>query len=335
VNLLDRMRQRAALRRTLRAFFDARGFDELETPILIAANAPEPFLEALAVDVTQGGHRQRGYLRTSPELAIKRLLAAGLQRGYEWARVFRDDEQGALHRVEFTLLEWYRAGAGYTALMDDCDALLEHCCRALGLGPVVTGPHGPCDLGQGCERLSMGEAFARHAGVELEHHLPDDGRGLRAAALRAGVSLPPAVRDDEDPSFESVFFPIFLSAVEPALGRARPTLLHEWPAPLGALARRKPGDPRLALRFELYAAGLELANAFDELTDPVEQAARFAEERAARQAAGRDPYPVPGEFLQDLARVPPSCGIALGVERLQALLHGQPDLEQAALPWAL
>ncbi|MFH1809138.1 MAG: EF-P lysine aminoacylase EpmA [Pseudomonadota bacterium] len=335
MNRLDAIRRRMALLRTVRDFFEARDFEEVETALLIEANAPEPHIDALAVDVRSGPATQRRYLRTSPELALKRLLGRGLERGFEIARVFRDDEQGPQHRVEFTLLEWYRSAEDYTVLMEDCDALLAQCCRSLGVGPRVPGLHAPCDLDAGCERLTMSEAFARHAHLDLVPYLDGDGRGLRDAAQQAGVCLVPALRDDAAPDFEAVFFSIFLSAVEPELGRARPTILYEWPAPLAALSRRKPSNPRVALRFELYAGGLELANAFDELTDPAEQTARFTQDRSARQLDARDPYPLPDAFLSDLVRVQPCCGIALGLERLLMLLHAESDLVDAAVPWAL
>ncbi len=333
MDVLQTVQRRCALQRALRAFFEQRGFVEAETPLLIPANAPEDHIDALSLEAQIGAEQHQLYLRSSPELALKRLLAAGGRRVFELARVARDGEHDHDHRVEFTLLEWYRADCGYETLMSDCDELLAHCCQVLGIGPVVPGVHGPCDLARGCERLSVAEAFEQHAGIALLPMLPGDGAGLAAAAHRSGVALPPSLAHDPAPDFEELFFAVFLTAVEPKLGLARPTLLYEWPASMAALARRHPERPELALRFELYAGGLELANAFDELTDPVEQRQRFERSAAARRAAGRAPYPSPEAFLSDLGQMPPSAGIALGFERLLMLLHGDREIDPAGLPW--
>lgn len=333
--MLQSIAARQRLFSALRRFFDARGFVEVETPLLIAANAPEPHIDAVAVDVQTGSTQQRRYLRTSPELALKRLLAAGAERIYELGRVVRDDDHDPTHRVEFTLLEWYRAGAPHTALMDDCDQLLAGCCDAFELRAPVTGPTGSCDLRRPAERLSVAEAFARHAGVDVAPYLGGDAAGLAAALRGSGIVLPGVDPVPATAEFERVFFAGFLSAVEPQLGLGRPTILDRWPAPLAALARLAPDDPRVALRFELYAAGHELANAFDELVDPVEQRQRFVRAQAARSAAGRDPYPLDEAFLAALAQMPPASGIALGCERLLMLLTRSRAIEQVALPFGI
>ncbi len=333
-------RRRAALRQALRDFFVRRDFIEAETPLLLLANAPEPHIDALPVQTqTAGEALARLYLRTSPELALKGLLAAGADRVFELARVARDEPENAAHRVEFGLLEWYRAGAAYTQLMDDCEALLAHCVQALKVDPVCALGPGTCRLDRGCERLSVREAFMRYAGIDLMAaldalaHSPREGSATLIEAARSQkISLPPSLRDDVKAEFSEVFFAIFLSAIEPQLGRTRPTILYAWPAQMAALARRDPDDPRLALRFELYAAGLELANAFDELTDVQEQRARFVQARAERVALGSDPYPMPEDFLRALAQMPPSAGIAIGFERLLMLLYGLDDIAAAALP---
>jgi lysyl-tRNA synthetase class 2 len=334
MDLIAAQLRRRELLRAVRAFFDQRGFLEVETAQLICANAPEPHIDALPVTLhaDEGQQTLPRFLRTSPELALKRLLAHGAERIYEIARVARDADHDAQHRVEFTLLEWYRAGAGYQALMDDCDALLLACADALGQGRVVQGPSGACDLGAGAERLSVTEAFRRHAALELEPFLHGDAAGLARAVVEAGIALPWPAQEGTRP-FEDVFFAAFISAVEPRLGIERPTLLCEWPAPMAALARRSPQRPEVALRFELYAAGLELANGFDELTDPVEQRARFQAANRARVDAGQVPYPLDEDFLCDLERMPPSAGIALGIERLLMLLCGERSIETVALPF--
>ena len=334
MDLLAAQRHRRDLLRAVRGFFDQREFLEVETALMIPANAPEPHIQAVPVEIHPGaGQPARPlYLRTSPELALKRMLARGAERIYEIARVARDADHDAMHRIEFTLLEWYRAGAGYQALMDDCDGLLRACAEALGRGSEVRGPGGSCDLSAGAERLSVAEAFRRHGAVEVEPYLGGDAAGLTRALVDAGIPLPWSAQDAPR-SFEDVFFAAFISAIEPRLGQGRPTVLYEWPAPMAALARLAPQRPSVALRFELYAAGVELANGFDELTDAVEQRARFAAASAERTAAGLDPYPLDEDFLNDLEQIRPCAGIALGIERLLMLLCGEPALEAVALPF--
>jgi len=335
VDLLELTRRRRDLLRAVRRFFDELDFVEVETPLLIPANAPEPHIDAVPVEVrlAPDGPEQRLYLRTSPELALKRLVAAGAERIYEIARVARDADHDAMHRIEFTLLEWYRAGATYQTLMDDCDGLLRSCTAALGAGPMVQGPAGACDLSLAAERLSVAEAFERHAGFDPSPYLGGDAQGLFRAATAVGIALPAGPAGEDPADFETVFFAAFLSAVEPHLGLGRPTILFEWPAPLAALARLGPGRPALGLRMELYAGGVELANGFDELVDPIEQRRRFQAAQAQRQAAGRDPYPAAEAFLTDLGKLPPTAGIALGLERLLMLLTDAPELASAGLPW--
>lgn len=331
------MRRRADLHRALRDFFSQADFIEAETPTLIQANAPEPHIDALMVKAStpnDDDKRPTLYVRTSPELALKALLAAGAERIFEFAHVARDEDENSAHRVEFSLLEWYRAGQPYAALMDDLDNVLAHCVQYLQLDPVCQLGEKTCRLDQGCERLSVSEAFARYAHIQLDTLLDDqrNGRLLALAALEQNIALPPSLRDDDNPDFPEVFFAIFLTAIEPHLGLERPTIVYAWPASMAALARRDPADSRLALRFELYAAGLELANAFDELVDVEEQRARFVQARAERLALGADPYPMPEAFLQRLAKMPPSAGIALGFERLLMLLYGLDDIAAAAIP---
>lgn len=333
-SVLDIIGRRMDLQRALRDFFGQRQFVEVETPVLIAANAPELHIEALAAPPTATRGRSNLYFRTSPELALKGLLAQGAQRVFEIARVARDEAADPAHRLEFTLLEWYRAGSPYQDLMTDCEELLAHCVAALGCAPVSRLGAGRCRLDAGCDRLTVVEAFARFADIDLLPLLDaqSSGSALAREARAHGLTLPPGLREGDDPPFDDVFFSIFLTAIEPHLGRERPTLVYAWPASMAALARRDPRDPRLALRFELYAAGLELANAFDELTDVEEQRRRFDDARQARQAQGLDPYPMPERFLTDLQTMPPSAGIALGFERLLMLLFSLDDMSQAAIP---
>lgn len=298
---------RAAILAGIRSFFRERGFLEAETPARVVCPGLEPHLVALPA----GPDR---WLITSPELHLKRLVAAGAPRVFELARCWRGDERGTQHLTEFTLLEWYRAHEGLDALVEDCAALLPAAARAAGRDPAGAVPG--CDLTAAPERLTVREAFARDAGIDLAAHRS------REALADAARSLGLPVADDD--TWDEVFFRIFLARVEPRLGRGRMTVLAEFPASQAALARvRDDGAWPVALRFELYAAGIELANAFDELTDPGEQRRRHEADRAARRAAGREAPALDEEFLAALeAGLPPCAGIALGVDRLVALVLG-------------
>lgn len=270
--------ERARILEQVRAFFVGHGLLEVETPCRIPANAPE-----LHIDAVESGE---AVLHTSPELAMKRLLAAGYPDLFQLTRVWRLGERGSRHLPEFSLLEWYRRDADYTALMADCEALLRHLVPAGHLswqGEVI-------DLTPPWPRLTVGAAFGRYASCSAD------------AALASG-------RFDE----------ILTVEVEPRLGPG-PVFLVDYPAPLAALARLKPGDPTVAERVELYLGRLELANGFSELIEPDEQRARFTADEAARRAAGKPPRSLPEPYLQELAALPPCAGIALGIDRLIMLL---------------
>ncbi len=303
------MRRRVRLTRATRAFFEARGFLEVETPYAVIAPGEEVHLRAWRTGrENPDGSRDPLWLNTSPEFAMKCLLAAGAGPIFQLARVWRNGEAGPLHAPEFTMLEWYSPGQTLAGLMDQTAQLL---CAVLP--PTVTC-RGVTTTLAGCfERLTVAEAFARHAGCDVLEDL-DDAASL---AGRAGARL----RAHE--TWEDLFFRLLLERIEPHLGRERPTFLTHWPAPLAALARRDPNDPRVALRFELFVCGIELANAFEELTDPVEQRARFTADRARRIAASPDQdWPLDESFLAALAGVPPSSGAALGFDRLAMLAAG-------------
>ncbi|NDY41867.1 EF-P lysine aminoacylase GenX [Dissulfurirhabdus thermomarina] len=283
---------RAQVVEALRAWFRSRGFVEVQTPILVGAPAPEPEIDAFAV-------AGAGYLAPSPELAMKRLLAEGFDRIFQLGPVFRRGERGGRHLPEFTMLEWYRAGADYHALMADCEAVLPVAARAAGHpGTEVHFGGRVVDLAPPYPRLPVREAFRRLAGWE------------------PGAD-PDPWRFDHD----------MVERVEPALDAGRPVFLVDYPASRAALARLKPGDPAVAERVELYAGGLELANGFSELTDPAEQRRRFARDRERRRRAGLDPYPMPEAFLEALGAVPACAGMALGVDRLLMLLLDCPEID--------
>ncbi|MFC3124505.1 EF-P lysine aminoacylase EpmA [Pseudoroseomonas globiformis] len=316
---LPTLRRRARLTAETRAFFAGRGYLEIETPALVPAPGMEVHLAAFRSLFTPmlGGDPRVLWLRTSPELAIKRLLTAGCGPVFELARVWRNGEVGPRHAPEFTMLEWYRPGAGLDGLMDETEAFL----RAV-LPPRVALGGVETDLTLPFERVTVADAFRRHAGgidilATLNGEGEGDGLALRAAASAAGI----VPRGEE--GWEDLFFRILLERVEPALGRGRGSFLTHWPAPQAALARRDPDDPRAALRFELFVAGIELANAFDELTDAAEQAERFARDVAERRRLYGEGWEVDEDFLQALRHgMPASAGIALGFDRLAMLAAG-------------
>jgi elongation factor P--(R)-beta-lysine ligase len=316
---------RGRIAAAVRAWFAARDFLEVETAALAVSPGNETHLHAFATDLIGPGNERRPlYLRTSPEFACKKLLAAGETRIFEFARVFRNRERGALHYPEFTMLEWYRANEPYEVLMDDCTALIAEAARAAG-AKQFTFRDNTIDPFAKPERVTVAEAFERHAGVDLLATISNgkgDGKKLAAAAAKAGVATA------ADDIWGDIFSRILAERVEPRLGIGRATLLYEYPLPLAALARAKPGSDKVAERFELYACGVELANAFGELTDVAEQRARFEIAMAEKQRIHGERYPVDEDFLTALAVMPQSCGIALGFDRLVMLATGAKSIEQ-------
>ena len=307
------LRRRAVLTSGVRAFFAGQGYTEVETPYAVPTPGEEVHLRALRTEASDAyGTRRTLWLHTSPEFAMKKLLAAGAGPIFQLARVWRNEEGSARHLVEFTMLEWYRPGLSFEGLMDETEALL----RAV-LPEVVRS----CGVETGLarfERVTVAEAFARHAGADV----------LGTAGNAAGLarSAEATLRDGE--GWEDLFFRLLLERVEPNLGRAHPTFLTHWPAAQAALARRDPADPRVALRFELFVAGMELANAFEELTDADEQAARFDVDRARRHALyGGPDWARDEELLAALRVMPAASGIALGFDRLAMLAAGADRIE--------
>ena len=261
------------------------------------------------------------FLHTSPEFAMKKLLVAGMPRIFQLAHCFRNAERGATHSPEFSMLEWYRAGATYLDLVADCEALL----RAAGTR-LMTWQGRVCDPHGAWERLTVAEAFSRHCGIDILATAEDLG-ALAAATQPLGI-VP-----HQGDSWEDMFFRIFLDRIEPELGVGAPTILMDYPISMAALARAKPEDPRLAERFEVYVCGLELANAFCELTDAAAQHRRFLQDQARKQARYGFSYPIDEDFLAALAHgMPPAAGIALGFDRLVMLAIGAPTIEDVL--WA-
>jgi lysyl-tRNA synthetase class 2 len=311
---------RGRIVRSVRAWFEARDFTEVETAALQVSPGNETHLHAFDSEIrSPAGERRPLYLRTSPEFAAKKLLAAGERRIFELARVWRNRERGPLHHPEFTLLEWYRAEAPYTTLMEDCAALTALAAGTAGARRFEFRGRA-CDPFAAPERISVAEAFERFAGVDLMATLsaagaPDrDELAQRAAA--AGVRVAP------DDNWSDVFSRVIVEKIEPSLGVGRPEILCDYPLPEAALARPKPGDPRVAERFELYACGVELANAFGELTDAAEQRRRFEADMDEKERLYGERYPIDEAFLAALAQMPAASGAALGLDRLVMLATG-------------
>ncbi len=325
-----RLLQRQKVLASVRSFFLARGFVEVETPALQVSPGLEPHLSAFETElVAPDGERRTRYLHTSPEFACKKLLAAGEARLFTLAKVFRNGERAATHHPEFTLLEWYRAEPDMEHLYKDCEGLLRATAEAIGVERLLWKGEA-VDPFQAFERLSVGEAFARFAEIDLFASLADptepDAQILRQAAREKGI------RVADDDSWADLVTKVMLDRIEPQLGRGRPTFLHDYPINLAALARPKEQAPHLAERFEIYVAGLELANAFGELTDPVEQRRRFEADMDLKAQLYGLRYPIDEGFLEALAVMPPACGIALGIDRLVMLLTGASHIEEVL--WA-
>jgi lysyl-tRNA synthetase class 2 len=305
----------------LRAWFSSQDFAEVETAILQASPGNEAHLHAFATElIAPDATRSRLYLHTSPEFAAKKLLAAGEQKLFTFARVFRNRERGALHHPEFTMLEWYRANETYDVLIEDCAALLAATAEAAE-SKAFTFRGRSADPFAAPERLSVAEAFRRYADIDLLATL-DDRDALAAAARGQGARIA------DDDTWADIFSRVLVERIEPNLGIGRATILDEYPVSEAALARPTAHDPRVAERFELYVCGVEIANAFGELTDAAEQRRRFESEMAEKERVHGERYPVDEDFLAALAEMRPASGIALGFDRLVMLATGASRIEQ-------
>ncbi len=310
---------RQALQASLRDTFQGLDYLEVETPLLVPTPGLEPHIEPFAVAFvpqTDVGQARTLYLHTSPEYAMKRLLADGSPPLFQLCKTFRNGEVSGTHNPEFTMLEFYRPHADYHAIMDDLEALLSKAESAVARAP---GPFSRTPW----ERLTVREAVRRYAGIELA--ACPDGPSLRRAAEAQGIHV------GSSTTFDDVFFHVFLERVEGQLGRGRPTFLVEYPASMASLSRLKPGDPSVAERVELYVEGLELANGFSELTDATEQRRRLVEEQAWRKASGRPVYALDEPFLAAVGRLPPCTGIAVGLDRVLMLVTGAAQIADVLL----
>ena len=289
--LRKNLQLRAVIIQTIRKFFIENDYLEVETPVRIPSPAPEAHIDA----VESGGW----FLQTSPELCMKRLLAAGVPRIFQICRCFRHGERGRLHLPEMTMLEWYRIDSSYEDIMDECEALIASAARKSSSEDFLTYKGKQIELTTRWPRISVSDAFKKFGSLSMEKALKQD-------------------RFDE----------IMVTEIEPNLGQNQPVFLYDYPASHGALARLKPGDPRYAERFELYIGGLEICNAFSELTDPVEQRQRFEREQNQRRKSGKSVYPMPEKFLEALENLPEAAGIALGLDRLLMLLADAKHIDE-------
>lgn len=321
-----RLMARGRIQAAFRRWFEARDFIEVETAILQVSPGNETHLHGFATDflAIDGSARERFYLHTSPEFACKKLLAAGEARLFTFARVFRNRERGALHHPEFSMLEWYRAGEGYERLMDDVGELIGLAAETAG-AKVLSFRGRTVDPFATPERLSVAEAFVRYGGIDLMATISSSGEGDAEALKRQARAGGIRVADDD--SWTDVFSKVLVERVEPKLGDGRATILMDYPLSEAALARRSARDGRVAERFELYACGVELANAFGELTDPVEQRARFEADMAEKQRLYGERYPIDEDLIAALADMPEASGIALGFDRLAILATGARRIE--------
>ncbi|MEE8297187.1 MAG: EF-P lysine aminoacylase EpmA [Hyphomicrobium sp.] len=318
------LKSRGRIRAAVRAWFDAQGFTEVETGCLQTSPGNEAHLHAFQTELIGNDlSRQRLYLHTSPELACKKLLAAGETKIFSLGPVFRNRERGPLHAPEFTMLEWYRVDVPYDDVMVDCIALVQ-----LAADVVKTSEWHwrkvPCEPGREPQRITVAEAFEQHAGIDLLATLNADGPdrdALAARTIAAGINV------SDDDTWSDIFSRIVVT-IEPRLGVGAPTLLTEYPTEEAALARTCAHDARVAERFELYCCGVELANGFGELTDADEQRRRLHAEMAKKEARYGERYPLDEDFLAALSHMPPASGCALGFDRLVMLATGATRIEQ-------
>ena len=315
---------RSAITKAIRAWFDEQGFAEVETGILQVSPGNETHLHAPRTELNSAtGALATRYLRTSPEFACKKLLAAGEPRIFEFARVFRDRERGDLHLPEFTMLEWYRADAAYDAVMADSVVIIAHAAQATGIGRFSFRGSSADPFAEP-ELLTVAAAFERFAGIDLLATIAG-GEGDRAGLAAAARTR---VRIADDDTWSDIFSKVLVEHIEPNLGQGRLTVLFEYPTPEAALARAKASDPRVAERFEIYACGVELANGFGELTDAGEQRRRFMQAMDEKARRYGERYPLDEDFLDAVAKMPEASGVALGFDRLVMLAGGALRIDQ-------
>ena len=317
------LQARSRIIKAVRSYFDEQGFEEVETPILQVCPVMDTHIHAFKTELKGVDMQVKStpYLHTSPEFAMKKLMVAGMPKIYQICHVFRNCEGSKRHSPEFTMIEWYRTQSDYTHIMNDCVDLLRHCADTVEIKHYRYKNH-ECDPFAEWEKLSVSEAFERYANIDLAAFL-DNKAGFRQAVSDLGLHTA------EDDGWDDLFFRVMDDRIEPQLGMKVPTFLYDYPASMASLSRRKPEDPRFAERFELYICGIELANAFSELTDAKEQVKRYHEEMDMKETLYGEHYPLDEDFIAALEHgMPQSGGIALGIDRLIMVATGADDITQ-------
>lgn len=319
---LPNLKARSAMIKAVRSFFDAQQFYEVETPILQVSPVMDTHIHAFQTDLKHVdlSHKETLYLHTSPEFAMKKLMVAGLNKLYQICHTFRNAEASPLHSPEFTMIEWYRAPGTYEDIMQDCIDLLRHVATTLGITHYRHKTH-QSDPHADWQIITVADAFQHYANIQIDDCLDSPAEFSKRIAGQG-------IRVAEDDRWDDLFFRVMAEKIEPHLGMDRPTILTDYPASMASLSRRKPDNPNYAERFELYICGIELANAFGELTDPAEQRARFEEEMRLKKELYGEQYPIDEDFIKALEHgLPDSGGIALGVDRLAMLATGAEDIK--------
>lgn len=314
----------------IREFFKLEGFREVETPLLVQSPGTEPYLEVFESELITPEHEnKKAYLLTSPELSMKKLLSAGMGSIFTICKSFRNGEGlSSFHNPEFSILEWYRVDADYTDVMQDCENMMLFILNKLGKNSdsknVLTYQGVEYDLSTPWERISVSEAFEKFAQVSQEDMLNKDK--IVSIAKQKGYQV------DENTTWEEAYNQILLNEIEPFLGKSKPTILYDYPASQAALSKKKESDPRFAERFEFYLGGIELGNAFSELTDADEQEARMIEDLQLRKELGKVEYKMDTQFIDALRLgMPRTGGIAVGVDRLIMLFADVPSIKDTLL----
>lgn len=324
---LPYLEKRMAMIKAVRKFFDMQGFYEVETPILQVSPVMDTHIHAFKTDLLglDMQHDRTLYLHTSPEFAMKKLMVGGLRNLYQICHVFRNAEGSRRHSPEFTMIEWYRAPGDYTDIMEDCIELLRHVANELGIDKYQFDGH-ECDPFKQWQHISVAESFQHYAGIRIDDCLEDTAELSRRVQEKG-------IRVADDDRWDDLFFRVMAEKIEPHLGMGIPTILYDYPASMASLSRKKPENPRFAERFEIYVCGVELANAFSELTDASEQRTRFHEEMALKNKLYGEKYPVDEDFIKALEHgLPESGGIALGLDRLAMLATNATHIHQVM--WA-
>lgn len=312
--LITFLKSREQIIDAIREFFKSDGFLEVDTPLLVKSPGMEPYLEVFETQILDSSRTARpAYLLTSPEYALKKLLVAGIPKLFSICKSFRNAEGiSSKHNPEFTIMEWYRTHADYTDIMNDCEKLFLHMATKLFGKSELTYQGKTYDLSAPWERLTVTEAFEKYCGIDVETLLSEEK--LLAAGRKRGFSV------TKDSTWEQIYNQFFLNDIDPHLGKNRPTIVYDYPVSQASLAKRKATDPRFAERFEFFIAGVELGNAFSELTDASEQLKRFEAERAERASLNKTLYEIDFDYIAALkAGLPETGGIAVGIDRIVML----------------